>query len=142
MTPAQILALIASTIYSNGVGAITGPNLATILNAIVGLFSSVVPASTIITASTAYVITVAQYRLGFLRTLNLAAMSATLPTGATSGQEFILQDLAGNFSTYPVTVYPSAGSTFSGGRTSYVMNEDNQTARFAFYGSVWGVEPA
>ena len=142
MTPAQILALIASTIVTNGVGAITAANLAPILNAIVNLFTTTSPASRIYSASTTLAIAVTDFRIGLQRLVNLNAMTAQLPLSAAIGQEFVLQDLAGNFSQYPVTVLPPAGMTIVG-RASYVMNEDNQTSRFAFYGAnIWGVEPA
>jgi hypothetical protein len=142
MTPAQILALIASTIVTNGVGAITAANLAPILNAIVNLFTTTSPAARIYSASTTLTIAATDFRIGLQRLINLNAMNAQLPLAAAIGQEFVLQDLAGNFSQYPVTVLPPAGMTIVG-RASYVMNEDNQTSRFAFYGAnLWGVEPA
>ena len=142
MTPAQILALIASTIVTNGIGGITAANLAPILNAIVNLFTTTSPAARIYSASTTLTIAVTDFRVGLQRTINLNAMNAQLPLAAAIGQEFVLQDLAGNFSQYPVTVLPPAGMTIVG-RASYVMNEDNQTSRFAFYGAnLWGVEPA
>lgn len=142
MTPAQILALIASTIVTNGIGGITAANLAPILNAIVNLFTTTSPAARIYSASTTLTIAVTDFRIGLQRLINLNAMNAQLPLAAAIGQEFVLQDLAGNFSQYPVTVLPPAGMTIVG-RASYVMNEDNQTSRFAFYGAnLWGVEPA
>jgi hypothetical protein len=142
MTPAQILALIASTIVTNGIGGITAANLAPILNAIVNLFTTTSPAARIYSASTTLTIAVTDFRIGLQRLINLNAMNAQLPPAAAIGQEFVLQDLAGNFSQYPVTVLPPAGMTIVG-RASYVMNEDNQTSRFAFYGAnLWGVEPA
>ena len=144
MTPAQILALIASTIVTNGVGAITAANLAPILNAIVNLFTTTSPAARIYSVSTTLTIALTDFRIGLQRTINLAAFNAQLPTpGPTNiGQEWVIQDLSGNLSGYPVTVLPPAGMTIVG-RASYVMNEDNQTSRFAFYGAnLWGVEPA
>jgi hypothetical protein len=142
MTPAQILALIASTIVTNGVGGITAANLAPILDAIVNLFTTTSPAARLVSASTTLTIAVADFRIGFQRTVNLAAFNAQLPSGASIGQEFVLQDLVGNLSQYPVTVLPPAGMSIVG-RASYVMNEDNQTSRFAYYGAnIWGVEPA
>ena len=98
--------------------------------------------SRIVTASVATSLLTSDYRVGFLRSVGLAAFTAQLPTANVS-QEFILQDLSGNFNVYPVTVLPPAGTTFSANRASYVMNENNQTTRFAFYGqNVWGVESA
>lgn len=142
MTPTQILALINQYIVSNGVGQITGPILNEILTAIVNLFSTAAPAYRTISLSTNTTLLTTDYRVGFLRTLNLATTQVQLVT-ITPGNEFVIQDLAGNFSTYPVTVLPPAGMQFAGGRTTYVMNEDNQTARFAYYGqNLWGVEPA
>ena len=142
MTPTQILALINQYIVSNGVGAITAPILNNILTQIVNLFTSASPAYRIVSASTALALLTTDFRIGFLRTLNLANTQVQLVV-ITPGNEVVLQDLAGNFSQYPVTVLPPAGMQFSGGRASYVMNEDNQTARFAYLGqNIWGVEPA
>ena len=142
MTPAQIIAIINAQIVSNGIGGITGPVLNSILVAICNLFTSAPSASRIVSASTAFTTLATDVRIGFLRTLSLAPTAVQLYAYPT-GSEIILQDLAGNFSTYPVTLSAPAGQTFSGGRTTYVMNEDNQTARFYFYGSnILGVEPA
>ena len=144
MTPAQILALINAVIVSNDIGAITGPQLNVILTAIVNLFTTNPNTPQIVTASTPLTIVATTLRYGFQRTLSLAAMNAQLPalTAGQIGTEFVLQDLVGNFSAYPVTVLPPAGQTIVG-RNSYVMNEDNQTSRFYFYGAnLWGVEPA
>lgn len=142
MTPTAIIALINQYIISNGQGLITGPILNGILIDIVNLFTTSTPAYRIVSTSTLQTLTTTDFRVGFLRNLNLAAMNVQLVI-ITPGQEVVLQDLAGNFSAYPVTVLPPAGMTFSGGRTAYVMNEDNQTARFAYYGqNLWGVEPA
>lgn len=142
MTPTQIIALINQYIVSNGVGGITGPILNQILVDIVNLFTSSAPAYRIVSVSTALTMLATDFRIGFLRTLNLAPTAVQL-IAITPGNEVVIQDLAGNFSAYPITVSPPAGMTFAGGRTTYIMNEDNQTARFAYYGSnIWGVEPA
>jgi hypothetical protein len=141
MTPSQVIALINAAITSNGVGAITGPILNSILIAIVNLFSSAPALARIITASTPATIALTDNRVGFLRSTSLGATTAQMPTGAAINQEFIIQDLSGNFFNYPITVLAPSGQTFAGGRGQYVMNENNQTARFAYYGSnVWGVE--
>lgn len=142
MTPAQIVALINSQIVSNGMSGITGPILNAILVAICNLFVSNAPPYRIVSASINFALTASDFRIGLLRTLNLAQTQVQL-ISITPGNEVVIQDLSGNFNAYPVTVLPPAGMSFAGGRASYVMSEDNQTARFAFYGqNVWGVEPA
>lgn len=143
MTPAQILALINMQIISNGVGQITGPILNNILVQIVNLFTTVVPASRVVNSSSALAVLLTDNRIGINRTTSLSAMTTALPSGATPGQEFILADLSGNMNAYPNVVSAPAGTTFSGGRTTYTMNENNQTVRFAYYGqNLWGVEAA
>lgn len=142
MTPTQILALINQYIVSNGQGLINGPILNQILTAIVGLFTNSAPAARIVTLSTNMTMLASDFRVGFQRTLNLATTQVQLIAIAV-GDEVVIQDLSGNFNAYPVTILPPAGNTFSGGRTSYVMNQNNQTARFAYYGSnIWGTEPS
>lgn len=142
MTPTAIIAQINQFIVSNGVGGITGPILNQILVAICNLFVANAPAYRIVSTSTNFTLLASDFRIGLLRTLSLATTQIQLISIAP-GSEIVIQDLAGNFNAYPVTLLPPAGMTFSGGRTSYVMNQDNQTGRFAFYGqNIWGVEPA
>lgn len=143
MTPTQILALINAQIISNGMGAVTGPILGNILRLIVGLFTTPSTPARIVSISALVTVSAqSDFRIGFQRTLNLAPLNAQLPFDANVGQEFVLQDLVGNMSQFPVTVVPPVGMTIVG-RMNYVMNEDNQTSRFAYYGSnIWGVEPA
>lgn len=142
MTPTQVIALINQYVISNGVGSITGPILNNVLQAIVGLFTAPSPASRIVATSTTLAILAADYAIGMQRLINLAPFVANLPADAAIGQTFKLQDLTGTFAAYPATVTPPAGHTINT-RANYVMNEDNQTAYFQFYGSgVWGVDPA
>ncbi len=141
MTPAQVLAIINAMITSNGVGAITGPVLNDVLTLIIGLFTTAPAMARTVSASTPATIALTDGRVGFLRSTGLAATTAQLPAGAAVDQEFVVQDLSGNFFNFPITVLAPAGQTLAGGRSQYVMNENNQTARFAYYGSnVWGVE--
>lgn len=77
------------------------------------------------------------YSVGF----NRAATTQTvnLPNGASIGQSFKIEDLAGTFSPgNPVTVAPPAGTI--AGRGNFVMNEARQSAVFTYYGSnLWSV---
>ena len=140
MTPTQVLALINQYIVANGVGAITGPILNTILTAIVNLFASstAFPARVVNVSALAIVLT--DYAIGMQRTTGLSAFSTTLPSGASIGQEFVVQDLTGNCNAYPITFVAPVGNTIAG-LAQYVMDEDRQTVRFRYYGvNVWGVE--
>lgn len=140
MNAAQVIALINQYITSNGIGAITGPILNQVLQAIVNLFTATYPPAQTVTTSTLFTFTLSMFRVGFQRTLNVAAFNVQLPAGALVGQEFVIQDLQGNFQSYPVTVLPPAGQTITG-RPSYTISEDFGTARFTYYGSsLWGVE--
>ena len=117
MTPTQILALINQYIVSNGVGAITAPILNNILTQIVNLFSSTIPNNRIVSASTALTLLATDVRVGFLRTLNLAPTPVQL-LAVPAGYEVILQDLAGNFSIYPLTISPPFVRHYLRSRTS------------------------
>lgn len=140
MTPSAILALIAAQITSNGVGGITGPILNNILTQIVNLFATSTPAAQIVTSSATLTLLNTNFRVGLQRNINVSAMNVLLPSSAGIGQEFVIQDLTGNFQAFPATVAPPGGHTIAG-LGSYTMNVNRQTKRFAYYGSnVWGVE--
>lgn len=143
MTPAQLQAQIIAQINDLTPNGITGDILQANLLDLLALLVALSTGSRIVVDSVPLVLLDSDYRVGLNRTAALAAMNVQLVAPA-AGTEIIIQDLAGNFSAFPVTVAPPGGQTFSGGRTSYVMNEDNQTARFNFYigASIWGIEPA
>ena len=141
MTPTQLISLINAEINDNTPDGITGEILNNILVQMINLQQSSLTGR-LITSSAAVTLLATDFRVGFNRTAGLAATQVQLvvPSG---GPEVVIQDLAGNFSTYPLTVSPPGGQYFAGNRTTYTMNEDNQTARFAYYGSgLWGVEPS
>ena len=80
--------------------------------------------------------------IGLNRTSGLGTSTTTLPSGATAGQTYTYQDLAGNFgSSSPVatlTVNAPGGMTIAG-LSQVVANVNRQTASFRYYGSnIWG----
>lgn len=111
-------------------------NAATIALGRAALFTG---SARIVVASTPLVIGVGDYAIGLQRTGSPAPTPASLPSAAAVGQSFILEDLAGNFSLYNVTVSPPGGHTIAG-LPNYVLNEDYQSSEFRYYGgSIWGV---
>lgn len=100
-----------------------------------------VRAARIVTASTTLNIALTDYAIGLSRTVAPAAMAANLPavTDANIGEEWVIEDLAGNFSGSPITVTPPAGTI--AGRPNFILNEDRQSATFRYYGSaLWSVK--
>lgn len=118
-------------------------NTATILDQLKRAIAqgSTVKAISTITASTTLTITRLNYRLVLNRTAAPAAMAANLPADAAVGQDFVVVDITGNLSQFPVTVTPPSGTIR--GQPTWIMNEDFQAARFAKAASspdVWTVE--
>ena len=138
MTPSQVLALINQYIIANGVGAITGPILNTILTAIVNLVTTSETAVTqIVSSSGTLALSLSNQYTALQRNFNLAAMVIDLPPGASAGQSFTIEDVVGNLNAYPATVTPPGGQTI-GGRANYVMNINFQSATFRYYGNnIW-----
>jgi hypothetical protein len=94
--------------------------------------------SRIVTSSAALAVLITDYAVGFNRTAGLAATAVALPAAGV-GQEFVFEDLVGNFSTYPVTLNPPVGQTIAGLAT-FVLNEDRQSASVRYYGSnLWSI---
>lgn len=115
-------------------------NLTQLWQAILGFGGTLRPAE-IVTLSSELVMTAALYRVGFNRTAGLTATTALLPPNGTvqPGQEFVIDDLAGNFDGFPVTLIPSAGTI--GGETEWILNKSGQSATVAYYGSnLWSIK--
>jgi len=100
----------------------------------------------VVTVSTALVIATADYAVGLARVAAPAATAASLPAGAANGQEFVIEDLVGNFNAntgFPVTVTPPAGDNIVG-RANYVCNVDRGSWTFRKYvqggSSTWSVK--
>jgi len=95
--------------------------------------------SRIVAASAVLNIGTADYAIGLNRVAGLAAMVANLPGAAQVNQEFVLEDLAGNFNAFPVTVTPPVGHSIAGEAT-WLMNVDRGSNKFRYYGSnIWSV---
>lgn len=97
----------------------------------------------IVTASTTLALLASDYAVGLARTVAPAAMVANLPDLSASaqylGKEIVVEDLADNFFSFPVTVTPPGGQTIAGLAT-FVMNIDRQSSTFRWYGSnLWGL---
>jgi hypothetical protein len=76
------------------------------------------------------------------RTTSLATSSTTLPSGATAGQLYAIEDVANNFNTYPVTVTYPAGTTGPGGAATALLNVNGQCGYFRLgANNVWSFKP-
>jgi hypothetical protein len=100
----------------------------------------------IVTASGAFTTTTADANgnIGLNRTSGLGTSTTTLPSGASAGQTYTYEDLAGNFgSSSPVatlTVNAPGGMTIAG-LPAVVLNTNRTSATFTYYGSnIWGVK--
>jgi len=77
--------------------------------------------------------------VGLNRTSALGVSTTTLPAGAGQAQTYEIEDLAGNFNAYPVTVNAPAGMTIAG-QPAIVLNVNRQCATFKYYGgNLWSV---
>lgn len=98
------------------------------------------PDARIVTTSTNFTLDMNDGVVGLNRTSGPAATQITLPTPNFIGKTFTIEDLAGNFFTYNVTVVPPVGMTIAGLATA-VLNTNRQSATFRYYGSnLWGVK--
>jgi hypothetical protein len=94
-----------------------------------------------VTASGAFSITTADAngRIGLNRTAAVGTSSATLPAGASPGQTYTVEDLAGNFQAFPCTINAPGGMSIAG-LSSFVCNVNRQSVTFTYYGSnIWSV---
>lgn len=94
----------------------------------------------VIAASANVNIAVNQYALGFARVAGIAALNAQLPGAAQVGQEFVIEDLIGNFNAFPVTVLPPGGDTIASA-ANWICNRDKGSWTFRKYANnFWGVK--
>lgn len=101
--------------------------------------SGSINASRIVTTSGAFTMSTSDYAVGLDRTSSPAVSSTTLPSGSQSGQAYSIEDLAGNFNAYPVTVNAPVGMTIAG-ESSITLNVNRQSVIFRYYGSnIWSV---
>jgi hypothetical protein len=96
----------------------------------------------IVATSGAFVMSAADGAVGLARTTTPAPSSTTLPsTGLFDGQVQSIEDLIGNFNTYPVTVSAPAGTNIAG-MDEIVLNVPRQCAYFKWYADLnaWSVK--
>lgn len=96
----------------------------------------------IVTTSGVFPVTTADANghVGLSRTSGVGASSTTLPDNAIAGQNYTIEDLAGNAQQYNITVNAPAGQSIAG-LDKFVMNVNRQSKTFTYYGSnVWSVQ--
>lgn len=80
--------------------------------------------------------------VGLNRVAAPAVSSTTLPAGAAIGDTYWIDDLAGNFNGFPVTVNYPVGMTGPEGAVTQVLNVNKQSAAFSYFGSnIWSFKP-
>lgn len=94
----------------------------------------------IVTSSEDHQITKADHTIGLQRTVNPHKMVVLLPPDAEPDQEFVVDDLAENFSQAQVTVRVPAGHTILKKRMLWVLSSSHTTFRY-FGEKIWSVEP-
>lgn len=93
-----------------------------------------------VAASGVFVMTTADANgaVGLNRVAAPAVSSTTLPAGAAAGDIYAIEDLAGNFNGFAVTVNYPIGHTGPEGAVSQILNVNKQCAYFRYYGSnIW-----
>jgi hypothetical protein len=94
----------------------------------------------VVASSGNFTLTASQYRVGLQRTTSPATTMITLPTlpNSAAGQQFVIEDLQGNFNGFPVTVVPPAGTI--SGHSQEVLDLDRGSWTFTWYGNnIWSV---
>jgi hypothetical protein len=127
-----------------------GTNNAQLLAAIRALAAAGIKARRTITTSTLQTLTAIDYRLWFARSIAPAATTMQVATNPalTDGQEWILEDIQGNFQQYPLTFQAPAGHTIVNGETiagvsSFILNTNLMSALISYgaAGNLWKVVP-
>jgi hypothetical protein len=101
----------------------------------------------VITTSGAFTLTNADGAVGLARVTSPAASNTTLPPAPVNGQVVSIEDLAGNFGSFAVTVAPNTGQAIRNfgppGVINAVLNVNGQCGIFRYYttGSVWSFKP-
>ena len=73
------------------------------------------------------------------RNAELTAQNAQLPNNAQVGQEFVLEDLVGNFNAFPITVLPPAGDNIASA-AQWILNVDKGSWKLRKYpNNFWSI---
>lgn len=98
------------------------------------------PPTRIVTASTNFTLDANDGVVGLNRTAGLSALTITVPTPLFVGKSYTIEDLAGNFFSYNVTLQLPVGMTVRGANT-FVLNQNFQSATLRYYGSdLWSIK--
>jgi hypothetical protein len=139
----MIAAAVANYIAQQlGISVLDDGNLTNLINnftSAVALGSKTSP-SRIVSSSANFNALVTDYAIGMNRTAGIAITTITLPTPAV-GQEFRIDDLAGNFNGFPVTLALPAGHSFPENQATAPLNVNRQSVIVHYYGSsLWGLK--
>jgi hypothetical protein len=106
----------------------------------IGYAAEQVRSARIVTSSEDLQIMKSDHTIGLKRTVNPHKTVLTLPLDADPDQEFIIDDLAENFSRIPVAVRAPEGHTILQKRPLWVLSGGHTTFRY-FGEKTWSVEP-
>ena len=87
----------------------------------------------IVTSSSSFTLTNLDGGVGFNRTTSLAAMNVTMPVTPINGQVIEIDDLVGNFNTYPLSMVPNSGQSIAGLPGDALLNINGASWAFKFY---------
>jgi hypothetical protein len=87
----------------------------------------------VVTSSASFTLGNFDGAVGLARVSSLAPTSITMPVSPTNGQKIYIEDLIGNFNSYPVTMIPNSGQNIAGLPANALLNINRQSARLTFY---------
>ena len=116
--------------------------VAMIVSSAIGASAEQLRSARIVTSSEDLQIRKTDHTVGLKRTVNPHKTVLTLPPDAEPDQEFVVDDLAQNFSSVPVTVRPPDGHMIAHKRPRYDLTVNGGHTAFRYLGEkLWSVEP-
>jgi len=134
-------AMLAQFIVNQlGQNVLDNGNLTTLVSQLTSAIqqSAVQKPARVITVSTNFVALITDWWIGLSRSSGPAATQITMPASPGVGQELVIEDVYGNASAYPITLVPSAGTTFKG-KATIAVDADFGAVTVVYGGSnLWG----
>ena len=116
-----------------GVNVLDDGNLSGFVSNLISAIGVTPRPSRVVTSSSTLSLSLSDYRVGLERSIAVMPMNVDLPSGAGNGQEFVVEDLQGNFNSAPITFIAPGGTSIATGGTEYLFQEDFGSILFAFY---------
>jgi hypothetical protein len=114
---------------------------ALVVGATVPAAAEQVRSARVVTSSDDLQLTKSDHTIGLKRTVKPHKTVVMLPSDAEPDQEFVIDDLAGNFYRVPVTVLAPDGHTFLNNKRAFGLVIDWGHTAFRYFGDkTWGAE--